>query len=89
MVNLILPSTRTNFDKIAADETEKLKIELTQSMTAGDRVMPLENFTTAIDTSELIPRSTGSNGLSSDPPKIFTARRRRYLSALTASRSGA
>src|SRR5436190_1007599 len=60
-----------NFDKIAADETEKLKIELTRSMTGGNRVMPLENFTTAIDTSELIPRSTGSNGLSSDPPRIF------------------
>ena len=60
-----------SFDKVAQSENDKLKSELSASMQTGDRVIPLENFTAAFDSSQLIARSTDSNGLSSTPPKIF------------------
>lgn len=71
LVDLSTPKiTEINFPSLSRDVSQKLSSELQQSIAGGNRTISLDRVLAAIDKSQLIPKPD-SNGLKSDPPKIF------------------
>ena len=63
--------TEINFPSLSREDAQKLSTELQQAIVTGDRTMSLDRVLAALDKSQLVPKTSGSNGLKADPPKIY------------------